>query len=143
MILDAQNRYSAAQALTATAVSTDVIDHSSDRNLGHGEPLVVLIKVDVAADAGNSDETYSIALQTDDNVGFSSAATVGTVTIARGAVAGTTVYIPLPPDLSIERFTRLNYTLAGTTPSVTLSSYLVPLSFVDKFATYADAITIS
>ena len=48
MFLDGQNLYSDAQALTATAASTNLIDHGSDRDLGIGEPLVAVIVVDVS-----------------------------------------------------------------------------------------------
>lgn len=144
MIIDAHNQYSAAQALTATAVSTNIIDHSSDRNLGIGEPLTVLITVGVAADGGNSDETYTAVLQTDDNSGFSSATQIGpTVTITRGTVAGTKYVIPLPPDTSLERYTRLSYTLGGTTPSVTLTAVLVPQSSVQTDVVYPDGFDIT
>ena len=78
MFLDGQNLYSDAQALTATAASTNLIDHGSDRDLGIGEPLVAVIVVDVALDDTNADETYSAVVQTDDNSSFSSAATVAT-----------------------------------------------------------------
>jgi hypothetical protein len=143
MIVDKFNTYSDAQALTSTGASTDLIDHGSDRNLGMGEPMVVEILLDVAADAGNSDETYSVALQTDDNAGFSSPTTIGTATITRGDAAGTRYVISVPPNTAFERYSRLNFTLAGTTPSVTVTAHLVPQSFVDRYVQYPDAITIS
>ena len=43
MILDAQNQFSSAQALTATADSTNVIDLGVAREIGVGEPMCVLI----------------------------------------------------------------------------------------------------
>jgi hypothetical protein len=143
MFLDDQNLYSDAQALTATAASTDLIDHGADRNLGIGEPMVVEILLDVAADNTTTDETYSVALQTDDNASFSSATTVGSVTIVAGAVAGTRYHIPLPPNSVLERYSRLNYTLGGTTPTVTVTAALLPYSFVQNNVVYADGITIS
>ena len=143
-IRDAHNQYSDSQNLTATGVSTNVIDHGADRNLGQGEPLVVEICVEVAPDAANADETYTVALQTDDAVGFGSPATVGeTVTITRGEAAGTKHYIAIPPDTRIERFTRLNYTLGGTTPDLTVSAHLIPASGVEEQTKYPDNITIS
>lgn len=143
MIVDKFNTYSDAQALTSTAASTDLIDHGADRNLGVGEPMVVEILLDVAADGGNSNETYVAALETDDNAAFSSATTIGSVTIVRGAAAGTRYYIAIPPGLEFERYSRLNFTLGGTTPSVTVTAHLVPQSFVDQYVQYADNITIS
>jgi hypothetical protein len=49
MILDKQNMFSEAQAVTATAVSTNTIDLSLARDIGAGEDLSVFITVDEAA----------------------------------------------------------------------------------------------
>lgn len=143
MIFDAYNLYSDAQALTATAASTNLIDHGSDRNIGVGEGMVVMLSLDVAADAGSSNETYVVALETDDNSSFSSAVTVGSATITRGDAAGTVYYIPLPPSTSMEQYSRLNYTLGGTTPSVTVTARLIPSKFVQNNQYYAKGYTIS
>lgn len=144
--LDKENLYSDAQALTATAASTNIIDHGIDRNLGIGEPMVVAISLDVAADDADADETYVVALQADDNSGFSSATEVGSATITRGDAAGKKYYISIPPSGLTERFTRLNFTLGGTSPSVTVTARLVPQSFVETdvdFKHYASGYTVS
>jgi len=57
MYIDAQGLFSDAQALTATAASTNIVDLGSDRNIGVGEEMVVAIFLDVAADDGDADET--------------------------------------------------------------------------------------
>jgi hypothetical protein len=143
MIIDNHNTFSDAQALTATAVSTNVIDLGKDGNIGIGEEMAVQITLDVAADGASTDETYSVDVQTDDNVGFSSAASLGTFTIARGSAAGTKKVFIIPKDTSAERYLRLNYTLGGTTPAVTLTAVLVPAKFVEAYVTYPDGFTIS
>jgi hypothetical protein len=144
MIRDDQNQYSDAQALTLSAASEDIINHGADRDLGIGEPLVVRINLDVLATATNGNETYTAILQTDDNASFTSATQVGaTVTITRGAVAGSKYYINVPPDTLMEQYSRLYYTLGGTSPTVTLTADLLPLSFVQNDQYYADNITIS
>lgn len=120
--VDKRGEFSDAQALTATAVSTNVVDLTSDRDIGPGVPLWVILTLDVASDGGNSDETYVVALQTDDNSGFSSATEIGSVTIPRGSAAGTMFSIGFPARN--ERYIRLNYTLGGTTPSATVSAWL-------------------
>lgn len=141
--LDDQNLYSDAQALTATAASTNLIDHGVDGNLGVGEPMVVVLSLDVAADDGNADETYVAALEADDNSSFSSAASVGSVTITRGDAAGTKYYIPVPPSESMERYSRINFTLGGTSPSATVTARLVPASFLQNDKYYASGYTVS
>jgi len=144
MILDAQNQFSDSQALTATAASTNLIDLGLDRNIGLGEQLAVVVNVEVAADDTNSDETYSVAIEADDNASFSSATSVASFSIARGTAAGTQFVQVLPMDLTTERYIRINYTLGGTTPSVTVSAHLVPANNgVAVIAHYADGFTIS
>lgn len=143
MILDSQHQYAAAQVLAATGVSTNVIDHGSDRELGVGEPLAVLIVI-TAIDATSADETYTVQLQADDNVGFATPLPVGgLVNVPRAIGANSKVVIPVPPDTAMERFSRLSWTLGGTTPSITYSAFLVPQSFIQNNVLYDDALTIS
>lgn len=54
MFLDAQNQFSAAQAVTATAVSTNTIDLGIARDLGVAEDIKVSITVDEAATAAGA-----------------------------------------------------------------------------------------
>lgn len=137
MIIDKELEFSDGQALTSTAASTNLIDLGVDRDIGVGHPMWVIMQLDVAADAGNADETYSVAVQTDDNSGFSSATTLGTITITRGDAAGTQYVFALP--LANERYLRLNYTLGGTSPSVTVSAWLTGEE-PTKWQAYANAI---
>ncbi len=142
MILDAQLLFSDAQALTVTAASTNVYDAGSDRNLGIGEKLAVQVTVDVAAAGGG---TLTIALQTDDNVGFATPTTVATTAALAAAAlaAGAKVILPVPPDTVIERFLRLNYTLVTMT-GITVTAFLTPAEFTSSEGVYyADAITIT
>jgi hypothetical protein len=123
MILDAQNLLSDAQAITATAASTNYIDlgavgsdvngNQLTRDLGKGTPVPLLIQVLTAFTASGS-ATLTITLEVDDNTSFSSAKTVYT----SGAVAKATLvagyrlpirYVPKGAD---ERYLRLNYTVA-------------------------------
>lgn len=143
MYIDALHLFSDSQALTATAASTNVVDLGGDNNVGIGEPMAVVIAVEVAADDTTGDETYSVALQTDDNSSFSSATELGTATIVRGTAAGVKFVVGVPADERAERYLRLNYTLGGTTPTVTVSAFLIPQSMVQNYVSYADGFTIS
>lgn len=123
MYIDSLLEFSRSQVLTATAPSTNAIDLGSDRDIGPGRSLWVVVCVGVAADATTGDETYAVALQTDDNSAFSSPTTIASVAPAAAALgAGQRVVIGMP--FANERYLRLNYTLGGTTPSVTLSAFL-------------------
>lgn len=145
MYVDRQNKVSISQALSGvgSAASTDLIDLGADRNIGIGEPLAFVVTVDVAA--GGTAPTLAIAVQADDNSGFSSAATVvSSSTLAAAALTvGAQFVIPIPPDLLTERFIRLNYTLGGTSPTVTVSAQLQPMKMIQSYVSYPDGFTIS
>lgn len=141
MILDAQHLFSDAQALTATAASTNLIDFGSDRNIGIGEPMAVVVTVDTAL-AGTS-PTINIAVQMDDSAAFSSPVSVVTSQTYSALAQGAKVVIPIPPDTSGERFCRLNYTLGGTTPTITVTAALIPMNMVQNEVAYPKGYTIS
>lgn len=125
MILDNENKFSVAQSLSGSGgASTDYIDLGSVRQIGYGKDLYLVITIDTAA--GGTSPTLSVAVQTDDNTSFSSATTAltsPTYTQAQMALSSQLV-IPMP-QAGYERYLRLNYTLGGTTPTVTLSAHLV------------------
>lgn len=142
MILDSLLKFSDAQALTATAASTNVVDLSNDRVIGIGEPMALVVTVGVAADFTTTDETYQFDLQTDDNEGFSSATSIGSVAVPASALtAGDKVVIPL--GHANQQYLRANYTLGGTTPSVTVDAFLQPLSMIDGAVTYPSGYSIT
>jgi len=123
MLIDSRLEFSDAQALTETAASTNLVDLGGDRDIGPGRTLYVVLTVDVAADFTTGNETYAVALQTDDNVGFSSAVTLASRSIAAAALAQGSQHV-IPVTLTNERYLRLNYTLGGTSPTVTVSAWL-------------------
>lgn len=118
MIFDQQTMLSDAQAITATAASTNVINlgpikAGMVRDIGKGEPIPLLIQVTeqfAAAGAG----TLTVALQVDDNEAFSSAKTVWTsATFALATLKPGFVIIPeFIPRGTDEQYMRLNYTVA-------------------------------
>lgn len=142
MYVDKELKVSDGQALTATAASTDLIDLSV-ANIDRGKAMAMHISLDVAADDTTGDETYSVALQTDSDSGFGSAVELGTATITRGDAAGSKYVINLPSDGSSDRYLRLNYTLGGTTPTVTVTAFLAPVDAFDGNDLYANGYTIS
>ena len=122
-LMDAQNQYSDAQALAATGPSTNVIDHGSQRDIGVGEPMTVMLTVDVAL-AGTS---FNFALQTDSAVGFGTATTPATSATVTVLPAAARMYLPVPATAGtngIKRYTRLLYTLAAAT--ITVTAELIP-----------------
>ena len=144
MILDKELQFSASQAVTADATSTNVIDLGVGRNIFDGEPMAVVMNVEVAADATTGDETYEVEIHTDDNASMSSSTQlVGQAILAAALTAGSTHIIPIPVGATVERYLALKYDVGGTSPSVTVSAYLQPLSMIPKQRYYANRSTIT
>lgn len=137
MIIDKRMQVSSSQALTATAASTDVIDLGSDRDIGPGRSmwLVVVAKTGL----GGTSPTLAVSVETDDNSGFSSAATLLTgPTLAAAAFATGQIHV-LPMPMTNERYIRAKFTLGGTSPTATVDAW-----FTDQdpqtWAAQADAL---
>lgn len=128
MITDFQCVLSNAQALTATANSTNVYDTGSIYDSGRGiETMGLLVTVDVAADFTTGDETYNFTVTTDNDESFGSATTlVSKAVAAADLTAGSRVIIPV--GVGIEQYVRATYTLAGTSPSITVTSEFKAMS---------------
>jgi len=158
MLLDSQLLFSDAQAVTADAVGTNVVSLSVARSIGTGEPMAVLFTVDVAADQTTGDEDYTFDVEYATNA----AQTTGRQLIGRRVyesgtptapaqdadllVAGYAFAIPIPPVKASEDeiFIGIRYDVTGTTPTITMTAALVPLSCVDLGAIqYADGFTVS
>ena len=151
MIIDAQGYLSSSQALSGAgaANSTNTYDASSNRKIGIGEPLCVVVCTKVAAKYSAGDETYQVDVQVDAADTFGSPRVVASRAFTNAQAAaeltlGSRLILDLPADVAgNERCVRLYYTLGGTVPKWTVTSFIVPRSFVEAFVTYPDAITIS
>lgn len=122
MLLDKNLQVSTAQALSATARSTDVVDLKQDRDIGIGDSFF-LVAVVTTALAGTS-PTLAVSIQTDDNAAFLSPVTLATSATLTAAPLGTMIVVPLPR--TNERYLAANFTLGGTTPTVTVDAYFTP-----------------
>lgn len=157
MFLDAQAMFSDAQAVTADAVGTNVYDQLVDKSLGNGEPMCVMFQVDVAADQTTGDEDYAFhveyasdAAQTTGRqlIGyrnFESGTPAAPFQDADLLVAGFRFYIVIPPTIltESERYLGVRYDVTGTTPTITVSAWLIPLNLAEQYNAYPDALTIS
>ncbi|HBQ8892560.1 TPA: hypothetical protein L9C46_000698 [Klebsiella pneumoniae] len=114
MLLDQQALFSAAQAIKATAASTNVIDTGSNKDVGKYGDIPLLIQV---VEGFNNLTSLTVTVQTDDNSAFSSAADVLSMTIplASLVLGYKSPVITLP--MKMERYIRLNYTVTGTAPT--------------------------
>ena len=158
MILDIENTFSDAQALSVTGgVATNVIDLTVARAMGNGEPMAVVFTVSVTADQGSGDEDYQFDLEYATNAAqstgrqlvgrriFESGTPTAPAQDADLLVAGFSFVIPLPPTSTDEdgQFLGVRYVLAGTTPLITVSASLQPQSMIDQSALYASGYSIT
>ena len=112
MIIDRFNEFSDAQAVTASAASTNVVDLKAAGNI-EGKPYYLIIKTNASATA-SGDATVTFALQTDSAENFGSAVTlwssaaVGKATL----VAGYQVIRLALNGLALNKYLRVYYTVA-------------------------------
>lgn len=121
MIFDQQSLLSDAQAITATAASTNIIDLGPIaggvvRDIGKGKPIPLRMQV---VEAFNNLTSLGVALQVDDNSGFASPKTVWSATLVLADLGLGKVVIPeFITRGTDERYMRLNYTVTGAAPTL-------------------------
>ena len=123
-ILDAALTFSDAQAVTATAVSTNVVDLGVDRDIGIGEPVYLAVQVGTAF-AGLT--SLTVTLQTSaDNSTWTDLYSSGAIALTELTAGAQPVRVVVPSRT--DRYLRVNYTVAGTgtAGSVTASLLLGP-----------------
>lgn len=145
MILDALLQLSDAQAVTsADAYSTFSVDTGNitpKNSVGDGEPLALVITVDVAA-AGDGTpasftNTFDFMLVESANANLSSHNVLAQRRVAGASLtAGTFVVIPIPPGTNTLRYIGARYEL-GTDDTITVSAFIIPQSFIPKLKAYA------
>lgn len=142
MILDKQLEFSNAQAVTAAAASTNLIDFGAVRDMGVGQDLyVVVVCTTTMADTG-SDSTLAVALEGDSTTTVTPDYTRTLFTFSAVSAAGTVKIAKLSPgDLNL-RYAQLKYTPAGGDLSAgAFSAYLT--TSIQQYASYADNLVIS
>jgi len=157
MNTDEQTKLSASQALTATALSTNVYDLGAVIAMSNGEPMAVEITVETAADQGTGDEDYTFAVEFASDAAITTARQEvarrtyesGTPTApAQNAdllVAGYKVVLPIPNASldDVNQYVAVRYTLAGTSPSVTVSAFIKPMRSIEGYTTYSSGYTVN
>lgn len=143
MILDAHNLFSDAQAVTAAAASTNLIDLGAARNIGVGEPLFVVVCVDVVFTDSGSNSTLTVDLHGDSTTSFTPDGLQTLFIIPALAAAGNVYAARISPDFASNfRYMQLYYTPNnGDLTTGTLTSFIT--HDVQKYTSYADGITIS
>ena len=147
MYVDNQGLLSDAQALTATAFSTNTYDSGANtpsNDVGDGEPMCVAIGVDVAADFTSANETYQFDIVQSANANLSSPDVLASrIITAANLTLGSLRYIDVPAGAQTKRFIGIQYTLGGTTPTITVTAAYAPKSMIQRNKIYAKGYTIS
>lgn len=124
MIVDKFNEFSDAQAVTATAISTNVIDLSplgggqgvnTVRDIGSGEELYLVVRtVETATAAGAA--TLNVSLESDSTENLATSPTVhfstGALALAAFGTAGAQVAAVKLPAGDYERYLGVRFTVA-------------------------------
>lgn len=143
MILDAQNLFSDAQTVTASAASTNLIDLGTERRIGTGEPIYFVVQLDEAMSDVGSNSTATVTIQSDALAAFGSPTTRQTIgTFAAESAAGSRLIARLAPEALFENFIRAYYTVAnGDLATGKFTAFLT--KDIEAFTAYPDGFTIS
>lgn len=134
MLLDAQLLFADNQTLAGAAVSDNVVDFRTPRDIGVGETMYLGVAVTDAITG-----TLAVEIQTDDNEAFASATTTKTaLTFPAAAAAGSVLFYKVSPGDMDERYVRLNFT--GATGG-DVKAFMV--KDINAFKAYAIGYTIS
>lgn len=121
MIFDKTNLFSDAQAITATAGSTNTIDlgpigTGMARDIGKGEPIPLLIQVVEVFDSSADDETLTVAVEEDstETITPDKTTTIAVISNANLKTLGYRVPVQFVPDGIRYRYIRLKYTVTGS-----------------------------
>ena len=120
MIFDQQNLLSDAQAITASAPSTNTIDLSPiangiTRDIGKGKGIPLRVQV---VETFNNLTSLTVALQVDDTSAFAAPKLVWSQSIVLADLKAGYVVVPEYITRGADKkFLRLNYTVTGTAPT--------------------------
>ena len=126
MILSAQQIFSDDQAVTATAISTNVIDQgvaatpydaaaALNRDLGKGSPIPVLVQV---TEAFATLTSLTVTLETSAAAALTSPVVLASEVIAvADLVAGKQTFMQFVPNGDTLRYLGVRYTVTGTNAS--------------------------
>lgn len=147
MFMDALLLLSDAQAITADAVSTNTIDLGNPtvkNKIGTGEPMVVAVQIDSAADLTTTDETYAIEIISSASANLSSPTVLARFVLTAAQLAlGKKFALPIPAGMPGQRYLGINYDVGGTTPLLTATASVMPASMTDAENTlYAKGYTV-
>lgn len=122
-IMDSQNELSDAQAVTVTAISTDIIDLNTYPQYAGGEDLNLIVDVNTKFAGGTS---IRAVLWTDGTTTTTDGQDIisGDVVATANATAGTNLLTVNLKGLTLERYIGVQYVVVGTMSAGKVDSYL-------------------
>lgn len=141
--IDAQNEFSDAQAVTATAISTNVIDLGATntlKDIGSGEDIYLVVQTEAACTDVGSDATLQVDLLSDSTSDLATSPTThwtsGSLAFAAFSPAGTKIAAVKLPKGDYERYLGVKYTVgAGPLTAGAFDAFLT--KDVESFRSYA------
>lgn len=125
MYVDKYAEFSDAQAVTATAISTNVMDLISNssgknilRDIGVGQDVYLVVLTQTLVTDAGSDATLTISLESDSTANLATSPTVHFTTAALpfaafSPVGSVLVAVKLPQNQSYEQFLGVRYTVGA------------------------------
>ncbi len=144
MYLDAQLLFSDAQAITADAASTNIVDLSQVRDIGTGQSLYIVTIVDVAMTDSGSDSTLAVILEGDSTTTLNPDGSQTLFTIPATTAAGEKFFARLDPGSAPLQYQYIGIQYTPANGNLTTGSFTTFMTVnIDDWKAYADNITIS
>ena len=158
MYVDTQTELSDAQAVTSTAISTNVIDLQAALgggtniafgntllDIGQGEDVYLVVQTAVAITDTGSDATLTVTLESATDAGLTTGAVVhlatATLAFATYSAAGSQILVAKLPIADYKRYLGVRYTVAsGPFTAGAIDAFLT--KDVQRAKIYKSAITV-
>lgn len=134
MLIDTQTKFSDSQAITATAISTNVLDLRNastptfvDEGINNAPEAWLIIQSITAAAGGDAAKTITFTLESATDTGLSSGNvahfTSAAITGATMTAGATLVRVPLP-SADYRRYLGVRYTLSAGFTSFAITAFI-------------------
>ena len=144
MYLDAQLLFSDAQAITADAASTNIVDLSQVRDIGTGQSLYLVTIVDVAMTDSGSDSALAVIIEGDSTTTLTPDASFTAFTIPATTAAGEKFIHRLDPGAAVLQYQYIGIQYTPSNGNLSTGSFTTFITInIDDWKAYADNITIS
>jgi hypothetical protein len=141
MFLDKLGQLCDSQAFTTDDYSTKSYDKGGDFSVGGGEPLAIVINVEVAGTGAGGYEFQAIQSAA---AALSSEVIIASLQPLEAALTAGSVHIlDIPPVQTPLRYLGLKFNNMSGSTAVTISAHVVPRSFAYAYKAFADGFTIS